>query len=238
MPGPTVSALAVVILPGLDGVGGLRARFGAALGDPLEPVLVSFPRDEVLGYAELMSVVEIEMARHERFILLGESFSGPLVLKLAARNPKGMVGLVLCATFATLPRPWLRAFAPVIDSLPLHAIPSRVLSWLLLGKWAEPARLAELVQALRTVELPVLRKRAKDVMSIDVSACLDQIGVPTLCLRGSADRLVPMRASNELCAGISNISIFDVDAPHALLQAVPEICAMHVRNFAKDLAAP
>lgn len=229
--------LAVIVLPGLDGVGGLRARFAAELGDSLEPVLVSFPRDEVLGYADLIPVVEQVMARHERFILLGESFSGPLALILAARNPKGLLGLVLCATFSTSPRPGLRVFFPVIGSLPFHAIPGRVLSWLLLGKWAEPAGRAQLMAALRSVKSQVLRKRAKEVMSIDVAACLDQIRVPILCLRGSADRLVPIRVSKEMCKALPSVSIFDVSGPHALLQAMPKPCAMRVRNFARELSA-
>ena len=226
--------ITVVVLPGLDGIGRLRCRFADALSARQGVELVSYPHDRPLGYAELQPIVTALMSRHERVVLLGESFSGPLACMIAAERPAGLIGLVLCASFARAPIP--RALAPLIEGFPLQWIPQRGVEWALFGKWHDAAVAAELRDALHGVGLPALRSRARSVAHVDVRACLASIGVPTLCLRAHADRIVSARASEELRASLRDVRSIEVDGPHALLQAMPEVCAQHVADFSESLA--
>jgi hypothetical protein len=51
-----------------------------------------------------------------RFVLLAESFSGPLAIRIAADPPSALVGLILCVTFARNPYPSLAWARPGVDA--------------------------------------------------------------------------------------------------------------------------
>jgi pimeloyl-ACP methyl ester carboxylesterase len=93
-----VAAITLMLLPGLDGSGVLFRPLIRQLGLELQPVIVPYPPREVLGYDELLSLVLEALPRSSPFILLGESFSGPLALMAAATLPKGLRGVILCAS--------------------------------------------------------------------------------------------------------------------------------------------
>ncbi len=102
------SAPALVLLPGLDGTGILFNQFVEAI----EPCvrtrrIVAYPPDEPLGYAELEALTREALPRDRPCVVLGESFSGPIAIRLAAERPPQVVGLILCVTFAKNPYPLL-----------------------------------------------------------------------------------------------------------------------------------
>jgi pimeloyl-ACP methyl ester carboxylesterase len=96
-----------VLLPGMDGTGVLFADFVASLPPEFKPLVVAYPNDPKLGYPELEVLARAALPRDQRFILLGESFSGPVAISIAASNPPGLLGLILCCTFARSPHPLL-----------------------------------------------------------------------------------------------------------------------------------
>ena len=48
--------VSLVVLPGLDGTGQLFEDFVSALGKDIEVIVVSYPPDKLLDYAELETV--------------------------------------------------------------------------------------------------------------------------------------------------------------------------------------
>ena len=93
----------LVLLPGMDGTGILFEPFLESLPESISPIVVTYPCDMPLSYAELLQVIEAKLPSAEPFIVLGESFSGPLALRIAASCPPGLKGLVLSASFARNP---------------------------------------------------------------------------------------------------------------------------------------
>lgn len=75
----------LVLLPGLDGTGKLFAEFVRALNPTVECVVVAYPKDQPMGYEELEGLVVSALPKDRAFVLLGESFSGPLAIRIAAR---------------------------------------------------------------------------------------------------------------------------------------------------------
>ena len=102
----------VVLLPGLDGTGRLFAPLLRALPG-LEPIVVSYPCREVLDVQGLLHVIEGALPT-EPYILVAESFSGPLAVRVAARRPLGLRGLVLVASFVRSPLGRIRPADPVL----------------------------------------------------------------------------------------------------------------------------
>ncbi len=226
---------ALVILPGLDGTGRLLDAFCARLrlsGIAAEAIV--YPTDVAMGYAELDAYVRRRLPSSAPFVLLGESFSGPLALRIAADPPPGLVGLALSTTFARSPVPVHGSLAGLLRFAPARP-PMTLLSWSLLGRWSDPALRTELTAALRTVAPDVLRARAQAALRVDVSALLPAVRMPVLHLVARRDRLLTRAAAATLARGLPQCRTVAVDGPHLLLQTVPEPCVRALRAFLGDV---
>jgi pimeloyl-ACP methyl ester carboxylesterase len=121
---PRSPRVALVLLPGMDGTASLFSEFSTALGAEFEVIPVSYPSDVPLGYRELEQVARAALPEDKPFVLLGESFSGPIAIAIAASSPPGLLGLVLCCSFARNPLPLvatLRSFRSAKSSWFLSA---------------------------------------------------------------------------------------------------------------------
>lgn len=227
---------ALVVLPGLDGTATLHAAFVSSVGPAFDSVVVvAYPPDQPLDYPALEALVRAELPPAAPFVLLGESFSGPVALSIAASPPPNLVGLVLSTTFAKFPAPLASLLAAFARIAPVRALPPFLLSWLLLGRWATPQLESSLGDALLAVRPAVLRFRATAAMRADASAALGPIAVPVLCLRAIEDRLLSPAASRRILSAIRQCIVVDIEGPHLLLQAAPAACARAVGDFARGL---
>jgi len=229
------------ILPGLDGTTHMLDSFVAAaraasFGNNSGDVhAIGYPPDRPLGYAELETFVRAALPRQVPFALLGESFSGPIAISIAADPPPNLVGLVLSTTFARAPVPLLAPFAPLTRFAPTRAVPMALLSAVLLGRWSTPGLRRALRAALDEVAPAVQRARAAAAMRIDVSARLHRIAVPTLTLKANHDRLLRGGAGRQLLAGIANARQIALDGPHLLLQTRTGRCVEEIADFMASL---
>ena len=115
--------VALVLLPGLDGTGLLLAEFAASFGPEVEVIFVSYPDDPEAGYSELDQIAHSYLPTNQPFFLLGESFSGPIAISIAASSPPGLLGMVLCCSFARSPLPFLSFTRLVADIFPVKTLP-------------------------------------------------------------------------------------------------------------------
>ena len=217
----------------MDGSGSLFAEFVAALG--CRSIVVAYPPGQPLGYEELEQHVRSRLPSEEPFVLLAESFSGPLAVSIAASPPSQLKALVLVCTFAKLPAPSfvLRLFKPV-GLVPLWRAPVSLVSWLLLGRYGSDAMASALSRAIGAVTPSTWRARFAAVLSVDKIPLLCRIRVPLLYLRASEDRVVFPSASALISAHVRRSKVVAVEGPHFLLQSKPQQCAAVVRAFARE----
>ena len=222
----------LLLLPGMDGTGLLFEPFLEALPVWLKPQVVASPAHEPLGYAELLSVVRSACPLLEEFVVLAESFSGPLAILLAASQPPGLRGAILCASFIRCPLRtpfrWLAAAAlPIMFRLaPLW--PAR---WALLGRH-ETVRLRQsFATALASVSSEALAARARAVASVDVTVELRMCQVPLLYLAGRQDRVVPVRCLRAIQQERPDTQVVELPGPHLLLPTLPAQAAHEVGQF-------
>jgi pimeloyl-ACP methyl ester carboxylesterase len=225
----------LVLLPGLDGTGKLRADFMRALDATVDPQLVTYPVDRVLGYDALESLVRAALPREESYVLLGESFSGPIAIRIAASPPVGLVGLILCATFAENPHPKIGWARHVVSRVPLKSLPRWLRAPLLWGSAHAQHAPAQAARATAGVDARVLQHRLAEVFRVNVSTELPHIRMPALVIEASEDRLVPRRAAAQLVRGLSMCRHVVVEGPHFLLQSRPEACAAAVTQFLNSI---
>jgi pimeloyl-[acyl-carrier protein] methyl ester esterase len=234
-----MTPLRLVLLPGMDGTGDLFASLVGALAPSMPVEVVRYPGHEALGYEDLHKFILARMTTAP-FVLLGESFSGPLAISIAATQPSGLHGVILSCTFAQNPRPAFSFASGLADNWVSRKIPphllTRLVAPLLLGRSA-PARLrTALEQALRKLSPQAMAKRTQEVLRVDVRDKLKLIRVPVMYLQAEQDRVVPASAATSLKQNFPSIEIVRIDGPHCLLQVSPAPAALAIQSFCSKLS--
>jgi pimeloyl-[acyl-carrier protein] methyl ester esterase len=218
----------LVLLPGMDGTGLMFGPFVKALGD-WESKVVRYP-PELTSYEDCTAFARKQVPVDRPFLLLGESFSGPVAIALAAENPPGLQGLVLCSTFARNPRPNLGWLAPLVRLLPAPRLPKFLLRRLLLRRPAPEALLRLVDLLLDELQPRTMKRRLLAVGAVDHTDLLVGVPVPILVLSASQDRLVPEAATRWMREHRA-LDAVRLQGPHWLLQARPKACMRAIREF-------
>lgn len=223
----------LVLLPGLDGTGKLFAPFLSVLPPSYSPSIISFPTDRFLDYNELLMQVERAIGGLDQVILVAESFSGPLAVSLAARNPGRVKALVLCASFVSSPAgATLSAIARFLGkSLFAIAPPDWAVRQWLLGRDSSDELIALAKSAIGEVEPLVLSRRLELVMEVDVRSQLRECKAPLLYLQAKRDALVGAGAWNEIRELGEGFVHSEIDGPHLLMQARPQEVFNEIARF-------
>jgi pimeloyl-ACP methyl ester carboxylesterase len=222
--------ISLVLLPGMDGTGLLFAPFVRALPEWVKPVVVSYGGAQPLDYVGHLEQVMAALPHAEPFVILGESFSGPLALMAAARRPKGLCGVILSATFIDWPLllpVWTARLAVALGVFRLKSTPFFFRTVLGKNASAELKELFPVVLARLTPE--TLAARAKAVMTVDCTEELRTCPVPVLALISDRDRIVSSQCGERMQRIRPDLEITRFDAPHLILQlataaAVERVC--------------
>jgi pimeloyl-[acyl-carrier protein] methyl ester esterase len=225
--------IGLVLLPGMDGTGELFGPLLARLPLDLRVSVVSYP-DRPQTYAEHESWARHELPRSDPFVLLGESFSGPIAVKVASSGPPNLRGIILCASFLTCPSRALRLMRSLTPLASPKLVPGFVAQRSLLGTFATPELRAAQTRALEHVSSRTLTARLRAMADVDVRAEAKAISVPTLYLQASADRLVGTRSADEYVAHARQPRLERMEGPHLLLQANPDRCARAIARVISD----
>ncbi|MGC5698715.1 alpha/beta fold hydrolase [Pseudomonas sp. NFXW11] len=226
----------LVLLPGMDGTGHLFDPLCKALKPHMPLQVVAYPDDQFLDYPALLQRVWPQLPKDRPFVLLGESFSGPLAVAIAAQRPAGLLGLVLCASFVCNPRPALAGLSPLLPLVPLQHLPFWPLDALLLGGFSSATLRTALAGAIAQVKPKVLRARLQAVIRVDQREALRTVEVPLLYLRARRDRLVPPAASALIRQERADLQLVEIDAPHCLLQAAAAEAGEHLLEFIRAVS--
>lgn len=222
----------LVLLPGMDGTGDLFARFTPHLPADIEPVVIRYP-NEAWGYERLSPFVLEQLPVNEPFTLLGESFSGPLALSIAAKNPPQLKALILVCTFASNPKPW-----PISLVLKMHFLPPTLFQRLairygLVHGLSSPSLENEVFAAVQSLSPATIWARLQAIADVNELEASRDIKCPVLYLSARQDRLIPLRCVHDLTERIKRLQVIDLEGPHCLLQSNPVCCAKEIASFVK-----
>jgi len=226
----------LVCLPGLDGSGTLFDDFLAEVALGWERIVVRYPPD-LSSYYDLVPLVQASMPEWPRVILIAESFSTPIAIRIAAQASGHLQGLVLCAGFASSPLHGLTRFlVSAIAPMLFKPEPSEMAVKLFLAGWDAPKHMTTAVrEAVRTVPPAVLAGRLKQVLSCDVRAQLSNIYRPILCIRAKRDRLVRPACTQEILRVSRDARLVEIDGPHLILQRQTRLCEQAIADFIHDI---
>ncbi|QNH03673.1 alpha/beta fold hydrolase [Pseudomonas sp. B11D7D] len=222
----------LALLPGLNGSSHLFAPLLDELQD-IDCQALSLPDQGPQDYDSLADIL-IRGLGNTPFILLGESFSGPLAYRLAIRKPKGLRGVIFAASFLTRPN----AALPLLRHLPMPlalATQPRLLRALCLDNTAEEDILQRVRREIRRLNPSLLRARLGTLAALQAPA--QALGIPCLHLWPRQDRLVASAAAERLPQFCSDIRQIRLDGPHFILQTRPKVCAQAIAEFMQEIGA-
>ncbi len=227
----------LVLLPGLDGTGLLFRRFIDARPSELETRILTLPQSGAMGYAALARRVEPALPRDRPYVLLGESFSAPLALALAALRPPGLVAVILCVTFVSPPA-WAALRHFVTPWLFRMRAPGLGFRLFLAGRDAPPDLRDDLLAARRASDPEATAARLRVVLGCAAEDDLRNCPVPLMALVASADRLVRSGSARRMLRARPTLKMISIAGPHLLLQTGPAACWAAIGEFVESLAQP
>ena len=108
----------LVLLPGFDGTGRLFSPICRELaencscifctsaihgGRSLNTIVLSYPNDKPMTYSDLCHYLKNELP-NSPYVILGESFGGPLAMLLSTYADENLIGIILCVSFVKNPQ--------------------------------------------------------------------------------------------------------------------------------------
>ncbi len=226
----------LLLLPGMNGTTDFFVDLLRALPPSIEARAIAHSTTRPQSYAEIAEELGPLVARSSPCALLGESFSGPLSILLAAQHPAAVRALVLVGTFLRAPFPTPRFVASRVGpSLFRKRPPAWLVRAVLYGSDASDAQVASFQDCLATVDSAVLARRLQEVMRVDVREAFARLRIPILYLAGRRDRLVRgwnVAAMQKLQPAMRVISL---DAPHLIVQRQPAASAQAISNLLDNL---
>jgi pimeloyl-[acyl-carrier protein] methyl ester esterase len=207
----------VVLLPGLHGSTALYDTFVALAPSwaRCHPVPLPTLGDQSLD--GLARTLEAELRPLEGFVLVGESFSGPIAARLAAQPGRKVALLVLCNPLVELPFGFpagLAASAASWRGMPAAAAAT------ILADGDRPLGKAAL-DGIRALPKEVLEARLAAAFTATSSEMAPLLAPPLLAILGTRDRLVSPDGTRALLADLPFATVVEIDAPHLVVQTRP-----------------
>ncbi len=213
----------LILLPGLDGTGLLFGPLIKYLPKDLKTRPISYPLSS-LTYTQLTEYVKEQLPRDKDFVVLAESFSGPIAYLLAQNPPLNFKKVIFVATFLRTPHPSL---IKAINYLPIarltQLLPDFLIKAMLLGSGADDGLISLFRKTLKSVPPNVIHSRLNEILKLKPS--YDKTPIDCSYIQAIGDRLVAKESIEDFKRVSNGISIHQVAGPHFILQAKPKECA-------------
>lgn len=223
--------ITIVLLPGLNGTNALFQPLVDTVPNYFNILTIAFPSQENYSYPQLTDYV-LEKISHLQgdFILLGESFSGPLALFVAQAKPKHLLGVIMVATFVTAPNFKIARFLPW--AFGFHVI--KILCSLFCKN--PPASVIGMVlYELKNLVPEVLAGRIQSIFAVNAEAALKACSAPIVYFRGKKDFVVPQKNLARIIAIRSDVKVVEFNTDHFLLQTAPAEAWQAIEKFSVEV---
>lgn len=222
-----------LLLPGMHGTDALWQRFTTAWSGPVRMVSYRCDPDATLGdYADQVESIVLGAGLHAGGVdLIAESFSGPVALAIVERQRIAVRRLVLIASFATIPHPWLlRAMARMPHAALSLLLGSRMgVASVMANGVAHGGLRNEIMSAVQSIPPMVIASRLRVLAEARVPGV--RCACPVLALQAADDRLVSARGMDSVRQSCAQLRVVRLAGPHLLAQASAEACAQEIRPF-------
>jgi len=233
----------LTFLPGLHGTAELFDGIKKRLPRHFQSEFVDFPSTGKQDYRTLTRWLDQELTQdfqgldktQPKRIIIAESFSGPLALRWAAKNPDKVAGVILVASFCDAP------LNPGFALLPLRPLfmvkpPRKTLRHFLIGDDASEEEVARLRSIVQAIPSATLTKRVRTILELDERDSPPLSNVPMMLLQAQNDNLIPWDAQQKLESCYPNAQTHWIESPHLMLQRRPDACMKYLLEFVSEFS--
>lgn len=224
----------LVLLPGMDGTGALFDDFLSACGD-IEHLIIPLPQSGPQDYFSLAAQIK-EKLPNQDFLLLAESFSGPIAAQLAFDAIPHLKGVVFVGSFLSAPNKLMLLFARLLPVKWLFKLPFNefALRNLMLGENANAALIEKFRTTVASVPKATLNTRIQSMQRLRLPEG-SSTQIPAFYIGGDSDRLVKSSKVAEFRQRFPKLEHYILEGPHFLMQANPAACRHQVINIRSRL---
>lgn len=217
----------------MDGTGELFAPLFKYLKGNQCKVIV-LPDSGLQDYSTLTRFVK-ERLPVDDFVLIAESFSGPIAAQLAQQNIDNLKGIIFVATFLSAPNPSLLMIAKRLPIKLLNRLPGAGFfqRHLFCGKSTDSQLLVLFRKSVEQVSIEILKNRIQAMQLLKFQEFHNTL--PTVYILPNSDNLVPKKKVLEFQVCFQRLVVNKLDGPHFILQAEPEKSASIILDFISDL---
>jgi len=221
--------LITVLLPGLNGSENLFLPYLSLPGQSKTQV-ITYPQQGDQSYQALVPVVRA-LLPDEDFILVAESFGGPIAASLSKDNNPNLKGVVFVATFLSTSRRYLHWMARWLPFKRLVRLPSAkvFVRKFLLTDESDETLLELILQEVESLPQGLINERIQSILALRLGVL--NTDLPVIYLSAGSDVLVPKSKLAEFQLYYSNLTVKHLDGPHCLIQTHPEGVEQIVRDF-------
>jgi pimeloyl-ACP methyl ester carboxylesterase len=214
----------------MDGTDIFFRPLRAALPSWIEPRCLQYPVSGGNDYPDLLPLVREACRASDDFFVLGWSFSGPLALMMAAEAPPGLRGVILCASFISVPWPVIRVLRGAATASVARLFPfvSEVLARV--SGYTSDAFRRDRAECWARVPPSIFATRARAILGMERRPKL-ACHVPVLYIRGSADVVVPGWNARAVIRAIPTARVVTISGPHLALYTNPVAAADVIASF-------
>lgn len=207
----------VVLLPGLHGSTALFDSFIALAPPWARCRAIALPTEGLQTFEALAAAIEPQLRSLEGFVLFGESFSGPVAARLAARLGSKVSLLVLCNPLVESPIAAASSLASAF--IRSRFMPQWPIAFAMTG--GNRALAAAVLREIKALPGDVLARRVAVATSARREDLLEHLVAPILVVAGASDRLLSSRVIEDLIGQVPFGVLAQIDAPHLAAQVAP-----------------
>lgn len=220
----------LILLPGLDGTGKLFQPLINELPSNIEHQIISYPENDCLSLKDLEAYVIERLPKTENFILLAESFSGPIGYLIAKRNLDNMKGIFFVATFLQNPNKTLLILNKLLPFSVLLKlpIPNLIIKQIFFSKDTENHVISLFKETIKNLNSNVISFRLNEISKLSLE--LDKIEIQSFYIQALNDKLVTRNCLSSFTDISDSLKMLRIAGPHFILQTQPQQCAEFIAS--------
>jgi len=230
----------LIFLPGLHGTDQLFEDLIEQLNlleGSLQTTLINYPPDLKQSYKNLFDWLYTHLALDQKnvtdeanIVIIAESFSTPLALKLADKFPQQVKAVIIGGGFCASPANSSFALLP-LRPLFMIAPPRSAVRHFLTGPESSPELVGKVRSAVKVISSRNLSQRIRSILTLEEEQTPTIPKTPALLLQAEHDAIIPWEAQNQLENHLSHAECHWLESPHLIFQAQPETCASRIVEF-------
>lgn len=219
----------IILLPGMDGTGDLFKPLLENMSSKIKAKIISFPTNEKLSYKKLIEYVRAKLPSNDDFMIVAESFSGPIAFSIAQNPPTNLKSVVFVCSFLKPPRKFLILSKLIpLSFLFRLPIPELFIKRYFLGNKISDDVIHLFRKSISKVSKYVLSFRVREIADLEMTKRI--VSIRCVYIQATNDKLVPPSNSKMFEKMISDFEVVKVPGPHFVLQANPGECVKTIEK--------